>query len=119
MPDLTHPEQPPEAPVPVPTLAVQLDAIAALRALADAFPHLPGVDFSLSRITPGVIDIHVHDGLDVFEAWRAALGVAPEAVDLAHGNLRATTSFCGAEVELIGYGAATAADVEAQTAVTA
>ncbi|WP_318218478.1 hypothetical protein [Streptomyces sp. SCL15-6] len=91
-------------------LAVPLQA---LRLLAVDFPHLPAPDIDLTRIYPDRLTLCFHDGLGVFEAWREALGVPPEAVThtVQSGGsthvLRASTVYAGATLHLRGY-----ADVE-------
>jgi len=90
-------------------LAEQLPALDALAQITAAFAHLPAADFHLSRITHEQLDISLHDDLDAFEQWRAALGIPAETVDYqhrpgrAHMTLKASTTFAGATVELVGF----------------
>jgi hypothetical protein len=95
--------------------AVTLDDMRApLRALAVLATHhagLPAPQVSASTLYPGCLRLSFHHGrLSAFEAWREALGVAPEAVTytvlLGTGEplLEAAAEFAGARVELIGYG---------------
>jgi hypothetical protein len=89
------------------TLAEQRVALTALAQLSAAFGHLPGAHFSLNTIFPQQVDISLHEGLDAFEVWREALGIASEDVQIRDGkssaHLKAVTQFAGATVELIGY----------------
>jgi len=68
---------------------------------------LPGAHFGVSTIFPNQLDISLHDGLGAFELWREALGIPADAVKFSARNtamnLKATTTFAGATVELIGY----------------
>jgi hypothetical protein len=95
--------------VSAPTLAVQLPAADALAQITAALGHLPAADFGLSPITPDRLDISIHDNLDGFEQWRAALGIAAADVEhqqrprSAHMTLRGRTTFAGATIELVGY----------------
>ncbi len=52
----------------------------ALRLLAADFPDLPAVNVAISRIYPGQLELACHDGFDVFETWRQALGIPLESV---------------------------------------
>ncbi|MFJ9605454.1 hypothetical protein ACIRS1_03760 [Kitasatospora sp. NPDC101176] len=71
------------------TAAEQIEAAGTLMSLLTAHAHLraPAVQVEL-QIVPGTCDfawglsISLHDGLDHFEQWRAALGLDPAAVDL-------------------------------------
>lgn len=89
------------------TLAEQRVALDALAQLSAAFGHLPGAHIGLNTIFPNRVDISLHDGLNAFEAWREALGIAAEDVQIQQRktamNLKAVTTFAGATVELIGY----------------
>lgn len=90
-------------------LAAQLTAVEALAVIGRTFAHLPGIDVNLSPITPGEVTLSVHDDLDAFEQWRAALGIAAADVDhcqrpgRAHMTLKGRTTFARATVELVGY----------------
>lgn len=91
------------------TFGDQLAALDALAQLTSAFGHLPPADVNLSPITPDELAISIHDDLSGFEQWRTALGIAAEDVDhsqrpgRSHMTLKATTTFAGATVELVGY----------------
>ncbi|MGW0945194.1 hypothetical protein ACWD4O_21950 [Streptomyces sp. NPDC002623] len=92
-----------------------LDGLAvplrALRLLAVDFGHLPAPVLSVSSIYPERLELSLHrGGLPGFEAWREALGVAPDDVDFhvqgdgRTGVLCTLTAYAGAELELVGYG---------------
>jgi hypothetical protein len=84
--------------------------LVALRLLAVDFGHLPAPTVSVSPIFPGRLELSLHSGLPGFEAWREALGIAPQDVDYhvqCDGRtrvLRSTVAYAGVELELIGYG---------------
>ncbi|WP_328554314.1 hypothetical protein [Streptomyces sp. NBC_00358] len=91
-----------------------LDALAAplraLRLLAVDFPDLPAPVVHVTAIYPDQVALSLHDdGFAAFEAWRAALGIAPDAVDFhvqcnsRTGVLNAHTRYGGADIELTGY----------------
>ncbi|WP_411121290.1 hypothetical protein [Streptomyces sp. x-19] len=80
----------------------------ALRLLAADFADLPAVNLGISRIYPGRLELSCHDGFDVFEAWREALAIPPEAVthdelDKDTRTLEADVDFAGVRLRLIGY----------------
>ncbi|MGW3237130.1 hypothetical protein [Streptomyces olivaceus] len=87
-------------------LAVPLQA---LRLLAVDFPHLPAPNVGLCPLEPAQLRLSFHSGLDVFEAWREALGVSPDTVThaLQGGGgtrvLKASASYAGASLYLIGF----------------
>lgn len=89
------------------TLGSQRKATEAAATIARVFPHLPSAVIQVSPIIPGQLDISLHDNLDDFEAWRAALGILPEWVNqkAQPGAMRlvATGRFAGVEVALTGY----------------
>lgn len=93
-----------------------LDALSAplraLRLLAVDFPDLPAPVVDVSAIYPDRLSLSVHEsqgGFTAFEAWRTALGIAPDAVDFhvqcdrRTGVLNAQTEYGGADIELTGY----------------
>jgi hypothetical protein len=92
-----------------PPLATQLTALEALIVIGRTFAHLPAVTINLSPIYPGELVLSIHDDIDAFEQWRAALGIAVEDVDYCqrpgrdHMHLKAKTTFARATVELVGY----------------
>ncbi len=94
--------------------------LRALHLLAVDFGHLPAPTVRISPIYPDRLELSLHSGLPDFEAWRQALGVAPEDVTHhVHGDdqtrvLRTIAAYAGAELELIGYG-----DVDAPVLVEA
>ncbi|MGW4980585.1 hypothetical protein [Streptomyces mirabilis] len=97
--------------------------VRVLRLLAADFGHLPAPTVGISPIYPDRLELSLHSGLPGFEAWREALGVAPEDVnyhvqgDGRTGVLRSTAAYAGVELELIGYGdVAAAVTVEAGVA---
>jgi hypothetical protein len=83
--------------------------LRALRLLAADFGHLPAADVDVSPIYPTRLHLRFHHDLADFEAWREALGIAPDAV--RHGTqsgghtrvLRVDTQYAGAELELVAY----------------
>ncbi|MFE9003128.1 hypothetical protein ACFYOY_13445 [Streptomyces sp. NPDC007875] len=89
------------------TLAGQKRALDAAATIARLFPHLPAAVIQSSHIYPGQLDVSVHDSLDHFEAWRAALGILPEWADQGSqpGSMVLTAKgrFAGVEVKLVGY----------------
>jgi hypothetical protein len=93
-----------------------LDALSAplraLRLLALDFPDLPAPVVDVSSIYPDRLSLSVHasqGGFPAFEAWRAALGIDPGAVDFhvqcdrRTGVLNAQTTYGGADIDLTGY----------------
>ncbi|MFE0509227.1 hypothetical protein [Streptomyces sp. NPDC058964] len=93
-----------------------LDALSAplraLRLLALDFPDLPAPVVDVSAVYPDRLSLSVHEmqgGCTAFEAWRAALGIAVDAVDFhvqcddRTGVLSAQTKYGGADIELTGY----------------
>jgi hypothetical protein len=94
---------------PGPILAAQLTAIEALVVIGRTFAHLPGADLQIGPIYPDVLTVSLHDNLDGFEQWRTVLGVPAAEVDhqqrpgRAHMTLKASTTFHGVTVELVGY----------------
>ncbi|BDH08411.1 hypothetical protein [Streptomyces seoulensis] len=86
--------------------------LQSLRLLAVDFPDLPGPVVDVSSIFPDRLSLSLHDGqggFASFEAWRAALGIAPAAVDFhmqcdgRTGVMQAQTFYGGAHIELTGY----------------
>ncbi|MFD6550071.1 hypothetical protein [Streptomyces sp. NPDC058398] len=95
-----------------PTLDALSAPLRALRLLALDFPHLPAPVVHVTAIFPDRLALSLHEsdgGFTAFEAWRAALGIAPDAVDFhvqcgRHtGVLNAQTRYGGADIELTGY----------------
>lgn len=91
------------------TLADLSAPLLALRLLGAEFGYLPAPTVEVSPIYPERLELSFHDDFAAFEAWREALGIAPESV--VHrvqvggqtGVLRVHATFAGAELELIGY----------------
>lgn len=79
-------------------------SVAAVNALIAAHPLLPA-----EEIVPSAsgISVHLHRGLDDFEAWREALEIPTGEVSfhLRDGGttMRADTTFAGVSVNLVGY----------------
>jgi hypothetical protein len=84
--------------------------LRALRLLTVDFGHLPAPTLSVSTVYPDRLELSFHDGLPAFEAWREALGVAPDDVVYREQNdgqtrvLRAMAGYAGAVLKLTGYG---------------
>ncbi|MGW1557582.1 hypothetical protein ACWCQ1_13865 [Streptomyces sp. NPDC002144] len=89
--------------------------LRALRLLATDFGHLPAPSVAVSTIYPDRLKLTFYDDLSGFEAWRDALGIAPDAVDYREQSdgrtrvLRAAVDHAGAGVDLVGYGDVTIA----------
>ncbi|MFF8968218.1 hypothetical protein [Streptomyces sp. NPDC014995] len=91
-----------------------LDGLAVplrvLRLLAVDFGHLPAPEIDVSALYPNQLGLRFHGGLDDFEVWRDALGIAPDAVvyrEQSAGRtrvLKASADYAGAVLELTGYG---------------
>jgi hypothetical protein len=94
-------------PTPNSTFAEQEAAVAALADMAEAFPHLPAALIQLPHVYPGRLDISLHDSAADFEAWREALCLPAEAVELLHFKgsswLAVSGSWGGASVKLAGH----------------
>ncbi|MGW6261731.1 hypothetical protein [Streptomyces sp. NPDC055085] len=80
--------------------------------LALDFPHLPAPVVDMSSIYPDRLALSFHESqgaFPAFEAWRAALGIDPGAVefhvqcDHRTGVLNAQATYGGADVELTAY----------------
>ncbi|QFQ99751.1 hypothetical protein F9278_30395 [Streptomyces phaeolivaceus] len=95
-----------------------LDGLAAplraLRLLVTDFGHLPVPDVQVSPIYPDRLELRFHNDLNDFEAWREAVGIAPDAVEYREQNgartrvLTVSGDYAGAVVVLTGYGDVTA-----------
>ena len=83
--------------------------LRALRLLSLDFGHLAAPNVAVSVIYPGQLELTFHDDLPGFEAWREALGVAPDVVtyrEQSGGRTRlllAAVDYAGAEVHLTGF----------------
>ncbi|MEU5191138.1 hypothetical protein AB0G83_28940 [Streptomyces klenkii] len=91
------------------TLAELKAPLLVLRLLSAEFGHLPAPHVLVSAIFPDLLELSFHDDLAAFEAWREALGMLPEAVnvhELESGRsvLTAEMDYGGARVRLTGYG---------------
>ncbi|MFF0448251.1 hypothetical protein ACFYT4_17895 [Streptomyces sp. NPDC004609] len=97
-----------------PTLGELKAPLLVLRMLAVEFAHLPAPCVSVSAVYPNRLDLSVHDDLTAFEAWREALGLAPESVSYHEQSdgrtrvLEAQTQYAGAQLHLTGYAKAPA-----------
>ncbi|MFJ9101378.1 hypothetical protein ACIRJM_23255 [Streptomyces sp. NPDC102405] len=81
-------------------------SVAAVNALIAKHPLLPAEEIVPS--THGV-SVHLYGGHADFEAWREALGIAPEDVAFrVRGNggtsMSADAEFSGVTIALLGYG---------------
>jgi len=84
-------------------------SLRALRLLAVDFGHLPAPVVNVTDVYPNRLKLSFHDGLDAFESWREALGIAPAAV--THGTqngartrvLKTSVEYAGATLELTGF----------------
>ncbi|GGU94402.1 hypothetical protein GCM10010260_31830 [Streptomyces filipinensis] len=94
--------------------------LRALRLLAADFGHLAAPTVGVSTIWPDRLELSFHGDLADFEAWRDALGIAPDAVThsaQSEGRTRVLLAFgqyTGAMVKLVAY-----ADVPAPALVGA
>ncbi|WP_455353787.1 hypothetical protein [Streptomyces sp. SYSU K217416] len=83
--------------------------LRALRLLATDFGHLAAPAVRVSTIYPERLELTFYDDLPGFEAWREALGIAPDTVtyhEQSDGRtrvLRTTVDHGGAAVHLTGY----------------
>ncbi|MFE3215194.1 hypothetical protein [Streptomyces antimycoticus] len=83
--------------------------LRALRLLAADLGHLPAPCTRVSTIYSNQLELSFYDDLTDFEAWREALGIAPDAVECREqggGRTRAlslTTDYAGAELRLVAY----------------
>ncbi|MGW0699244.1 hypothetical protein ACWD0A_07900 [Streptomyces sp. NPDC002867] len=84
-------------------------ALRVLRLLAADFGHLPAPSVRVSHIYPERLELTFYDDLPGFEAWREALGGAPDAVtyrEQSDGRTRVlltVVDYAGAEVHLTGF----------------
>ncbi|MEU2622211.1 hypothetical protein ABZ642_29490 [Streptomyces sp. NPDC007157] len=108
------------------TLEELTPALRVLRLIAAECAHLPAPFVHLTPIEPERLELSLHDvdltgdTFTVFELWREALSIHPDAVTFrVQGNgrtrvLRATSPYGGGEVTLTAY-ADTAAVVTTTT----
>jgi hypothetical protein len=84
--------------------------LRALRLLAADFGHLVAPSVEVSTIYPDRLKLTFYDDLSGFEAWREALGIAPDDVgyhEQSDGRTRvlnASADHAGASLDLVGYG---------------
>ncbi|MFE1309928.1 hypothetical protein [Streptomyces sp. NPDC058755] len=94
--------------------------LRALRSLAADFGHLSAPAVQVTTIWPDRLELAFHGDLAGFEAWRDALGIAPEAVTHCRQSggctrvLIASAKYAGAALQLVAY-----ADVPALVPVAA
>ncbi|OII64625.1 hypothetical protein BJP40_20010 [Streptomyces sp. CC53] len=104
---------------PEPVLADQAPVFEALTSLRQMFGHLPAAYLTVHTFHGSTLGIHL-DSPAAFEAWRTALQVAAESVELlgASSNcwLSADAVFRGVSIRLTGHGVV-APEGELQTAV--
>lgn len=83
--------------------------LRGLRLLAADFGHMPAPSVQVSTVYPERLELTFYDDLPGFEAWREALGIAPDAVTYREQSdgrarvLRTTVDYAGAVVRLTGY----------------
>ncbi|MGW0584470.1 hypothetical protein ACWD25_53235 [Streptomyces sp. NPDC002920] len=83
--------------------------MALLRLLAADHPNLPAPHMGISPHHPHTLALSVHGDLRAFEAWREALGIAPETVrhNTQSGGttlvLTGSATIADAHVKLVGY----------------
>ncbi|MEV4927898.1 hypothetical protein [Streptomyces roseoverticillatus] len=89
--------------------------LVVLRLFGADFAHLPAPCVSVSTVYPDLLTLSFHDDLAGFEAWREALGMAPDSVsydEQSSGStrvLRVESDYAGARVELVGFAKTSAA----------
>ena len=92
-----------------PTLGAMGAPLLVLRMFSAEYPHLPAPCLDVSTVYPDLLTLSFHNGLGDFEAWRGALGIAPEYVshhvqcDGRTQVLEAKTDYAGARLHLVGY----------------
>ncbi|SHI06633.1 hypothetical protein [Streptomyces sp. 3214.6] len=85
-------------------------SLRVLRLLAVDFGHLPAPHIDVSTVYPDRLSLRFHDDWSGFEAWRDALGIAPDDVvyreqgDGSTHVLKASVDYAGALLELTGFG---------------
>ncbi|MFF4275884.1 hypothetical protein [Streptomyces sp. NPDC001536] len=83
--------------------------LRALRLLAVDFGHQPAPWVRVDTVYPDRLELSFHGDLAGFEAWREALGIAPDAVVHATQGggrtrvLEATAELAGAVLTLTGF----------------
>ncbi|WP_405955493.1 hypothetical protein [Streptomyces phaeochromogenes] len=93
--------------------ALTLDDLAVplrlLRLLAADFGHLSAPSVQVSTVYPERLELTFYDDLPGFEAWREALGIAPDTVTYREQSdgrtrvLRTSVDYAGSAVRLTGY----------------
>ncbi|MFD8550367.1 hypothetical protein ACFV08_01905 [Streptomyces fradiae] len=82
--------------------------LLALRLFSAEFAHLSAPCVSVSVVFPERPELFFHDDLAGFEAWRAALGIAPESVNHDEQGdhtrvLSVDAIYAGTELHLVGF----------------
>jgi hypothetical protein len=83
--------------------------LLAARALLSEFADLPSGMMHVTDVFPDRLDLSFHDGLDAFETWREALGIAPASVTCGEQSggrtrvLEAQCTYAGARIRLTGF----------------
>ncbi|MFP1627349.1 hypothetical protein ACLB9X_19780 [Streptomyces sp. 5K101] len=90
------------------TLAALNAPLVVLRMFSAEFAHLPAPGVSVSTVYPDRLELSFHGDFAGFEAWRDALGIAPESVSYreqgVHTRVLTTeTDYAGARLRLVGY----------------
>ncbi|MFP1627444.1 hypothetical protein ACLB9X_20265 [Streptomyces sp. 5K101] len=90
------------------TLAALNAPLVVLRMFSAEFAHLPAPGVSVSTVYPDRLELSFHDDFAGFEAWRDALGIAPETVSYHEQGvhtrvLKTETDYAGARLVLVGY----------------
>lgn len=97
----------------------QAAAAAALLGLTQMFGHLPAPYITIHTHSQGGLDLQFSNPTE-FEAWRTALVVPTDAIELksyaGDAWLAADAVFCGARVHLSGHGIIMPAPVVAAVA---
>ncbi|MBV1939883.1 hypothetical protein KUF83_25435 [Streptomyces sp. BV286] len=83
--------------------------LRALRLLATDFGRLPAPSVQVSTVYPERLELTFYDDLPGFEAWREALGIAPDTVTYREQSdgrtrvLRTSVDYAGAVLRLTAY----------------
>ncbi|MCW7986097.1 hypothetical protein XF35_12585 [Streptomyces platensis subsp. clarensis] len=92
-----------------PTLGAMGAPLLVLRMFSAEYPHLSAPCLDVSTVYPDRLTLSFHDDLAGFEAWRDALGIAPESIshhvqgDGRTQVLKAEADYAGARLHLVGY----------------
>ncbi|MEU9780918.1 hypothetical protein AB0H92_08115 [Streptomyces phaeochromogenes] len=83
--------------------------LRVLRLLASDFGHLSAPSVQVSTVYPERLELAFYDDLPGFEAWREALGIAPDTVTYREQSdgrtrvLRTSVDYAGSAIRLTGY----------------